>query len=103
MSAKPESKYAPPRRLRPKPGVVVEHTLCQFNACDQCHKGDRWSSEMRRETPDGTRNASRPSLNPAEVSMSQDNIDWQRDVDAALAEAKRTNKPLLLDFTAAPA
>lgn len=35
--------------------------------------------------------------------MTQDNIDWQRDVDAALAEAKRSNKPLLLDFTAAPA
>jgi uncharacterized protein YyaL (SSP411 family) len=35
--------------------------------------------------------------------MTPDNIDWQRDVDAALAEAKRSNKPLLLDFTAAPA
>ena len=30
-------------------------------------------------------------------------ITWQRDVDAALAEASRDNKPLLLDFTAAPA
>lgn len=29
-------------------------------------------------------------------------IDWQRDVDAALAEATRTNRPVLLDFTAAP-
>jgi uncharacterized protein YyaL (SSP411 family) len=35
--------------------------------------------------------------------MAQDNIDWQRDVDAAMAQAKRENKPLLLDFTAAPA
>ncbi len=29
-------------------------------------------------------------------------IQWSRDVDAALAEAKRLGKPLLLDFTAAP-
>jgi uncharacterized protein YyaL (SSP411 family) len=29
-------------------------------------------------------------------------IHWQRDVDAALAEAKKTDRPLLLDFTAAP-
>lgn len=35
--------------------------------------------------------------------MALDNIDWQRDVDAAIAQAKRDNKPLLLDFTAAPA
>jgi uncharacterized protein YyaL (SSP411 family) len=35
--------------------------------------------------------------------MAQDNISWQRDVDAAIAQAKRENKPLLLDFTAAPA
>ena len=30
-------------------------------------------------------------------------IQWQRDVDAALSQASRDNKPLLLDFTAAPA
>ena len=30
-------------------------------------------------------------------------INWQRDVDAALAQASRDNKTLLLDFTAAPA
>jgi len=35
--------------------------------------------------------------------MANDNIAWQKDVDAALAEAKRAQKPLLLDFTAAPA
>lgn len=35
--------------------------------------------------------------------MAQDNIDWQKDVDAAIDQAKRDNKPLLLDFTAAPA
>jgi uncharacterized protein YyaL (SSP411 family) len=35
--------------------------------------------------------------------MAQDSITWQRDVDAALARAKAENKPLLLDFTAAPA
>jgi hypothetical protein len=29
-------------------------------------------------------------------------IDWQRDVDRAIAEAGRTHRPLLLDFTAAP-
>ena len=29
-------------------------------------------------------------------------IEWVKDVDAALAEAKRTQKPLLLDFSAAP-
>jgi hypothetical protein len=29
-------------------------------------------------------------------------IQWQRDVDAALAAAKQSNRPLLLDFTAAP-
>lgn len=30
-------------------------------------------------------------------------IEWRRDVDASLADAKKANKPLLLDFTAAPA
>ncbi len=30
-------------------------------------------------------------------------IRWQRDVDQALAEAKRQHKPVLVDFTAAPA
>ncbi len=29
-------------------------------------------------------------------------IQWQRDVDAALADAQRTKRPLLLGFTAAP-
>jgi hypothetical protein len=29
-------------------------------------------------------------------------IDWIRDADAALANAKQSNKPLLLDFSAAP-
>jgi hypothetical protein len=29
-------------------------------------------------------------------------IDWQRDVDQAIAEAGRTHRPILLDFTAAP-
>ncbi len=29
-------------------------------------------------------------------------ITWQRDIDAALREAKQTGRPLLLDFTAAP-
>ena len=30
-------------------------------------------------------------------------VDWTTDVDAALAEAKAQNRPLLLDFSAAPA
>ena len=30
-------------------------------------------------------------------------VNWQEDVDAALAEAKAHNKPLLIDFSAAPA
>jgi thiol:disulfide interchange protein len=29
-------------------------------------------------------------------------IAWQRDVDQAIAEAGRTHRPVLLDFTAAP-
>lgn len=29
-------------------------------------------------------------------------LDWREDVDAALEEAKRTERPVLLDFTAAP-
>lgn len=34
--------------------------------------------------------------------MAQDNIDWQRDVDAAIARSHNDEQPLLLDFTAAP-
>jgi len=30
-------------------------------------------------------------------------IQWKTDIDAALAEARASHKPLLLDFTAAPA
>ncbi len=30
-------------------------------------------------------------------------IQWQRDIDAALEEGKREHRPILLDFTAAPA
>jgi len=29
-------------------------------------------------------------------------IEWLKDVDASLAEAKRQGKPVLLDYTAAP-
>ncbi|MEA2659568.1 MAG: hypothetical protein QOF64_2164 [Candidatus Binatota bacterium] len=29
-------------------------------------------------------------------------VQWNKDMDAALAEAKAHNKPLLLDFSAAP-
>jgi uncharacterized protein YyaL (SSP411 family) len=37
------------------------------------------------------------------MATATDTINWQRDVDAAFAQATRDNKPLLLDFTAAPA
>ena len=37
------------------------------------------------------------------MATATETINWQRDVDAALAQASRGNKPLLLDFTAAPA
>jgi hypothetical protein len=30
-------------------------------------------------------------------------VAWSKDVDAALAQAKETGRPLLLDFSAAPA
>lgn len=30
-------------------------------------------------------------------------LQWSRDVDSALAQAKESNRPLLLDFSAAPA
>jgi len=30
-------------------------------------------------------------------------VAWKKDVDTALAEAKAEKKPLLLDFSAAPA
>jgi hypothetical protein len=30
-------------------------------------------------------------------------VNWSKDVDAALAEAKAAGRPLLLDFSAAPA
>ncbi len=30
-------------------------------------------------------------------------VNWNKDADAALAEAKTSRKPLLIDFSAAPA
>ena len=30
-------------------------------------------------------------------------VQWMKDADAALAEAKMSKKPLLVDFSAAPA
>jgi uncharacterized protein YyaL (SSP411 family) len=30
-------------------------------------------------------------------------VNWSRDVDQALNEAKQQNRPILLDFSAAPA
>ena len=37
------------------------------------------------------------------MATATETVNWQRDVDAGLAQASRDNKPLLLDFTAAPA
>jgi hypothetical protein len=52
----------------------------------------------------GTTYAGRIHLTDREESMATAtrSIEWQRDVDAALADAERTSRPLLLDFTAAP-
>jgi uncharacterized protein YyaL (SSP411 family) len=30
-------------------------------------------------------------------------VEWKKDVDAALEEARAQNRPVLLDFSAAPA
>jgi uncharacterized protein YyaL (SSP411 family) len=30
-------------------------------------------------------------------------VEWNKDADAALAQAKEQNRPLLIDFSAAPA
>ena len=30
-------------------------------------------------------------------------VEWKKDADAVLSEAKSTKKPLLVDFSAAPA
>jgi hypothetical protein len=30
-------------------------------------------------------------------------VQWSKDVDAALAQAKESGRPLLIDFSAAPA
>lgn len=38
----------------------------------------------------------------ASVTTEEAKIQWNEDVDRALADSKKTRKPLLLDFTAAP-
>lgn len=38
----------------------------------------------------------------ATMTAEETRIQWKDDVDAALGESKKTAKPLLLDFTAAP-
>jgi hypothetical protein len=35
-------------------------------------------------------------------TMAHTSIEWRRDADAALAEAKRAHMPVLIDFSAAP-
>jgi hypothetical protein len=37
-----------------------------------------------------------------EYSMTNSSIEWGRDIDAALEQAKREHRPILIDFTAAP-
>ena len=40
------------------------------------------------------------------VQLSEENnmkVNWMKDADAALAEAKTSKKPVLIDFSAAPA
>ena len=39
------------------------------------------------------------SIDPGENVMA---VDWKKQADPALAEAKKTRKPILLDFSAAP-
>ena len=42
--------------------------------------------------------------NTSEAEMGNEpGIQWRQDVDGALADAKRENRPVLIDFTAAPA
>ena len=41
-----------------------------------------------------------PGVSEKEADML---VNWLKDADAALAEAKAQNKPLLIDFSAAPA
>jgi len=53
---------------------------------------------LLRQAPAREHGRSRP-LNPRRPPME---INWNRDVDAALREASQAGKPLLLDFTAAP-
>ncbi len=36
------------------------------------------------------------------MSETQTSIQWRKDVDQALQEAKRLSRPVLLDFSAAP-
>ena len=40
--------------------------------------------------------------NNQQEDRSMANINWREDVDAALGDAKREGRPLLLDFSAAP-
>ena len=47
--------------------------------------------------------ASRCSLSCEEEQMPETmTVQWQHDADAALDEARRSNRPVLVDFTAAP-
>ena len=64
----------------------------------------RGETRSRADSLAGTLSASLPPTRPEKImTATTETITWQRDVDAALNQASRDNKPLLLDFTAAPA
>jgi hypothetical protein len=50
----------------------------------------------------GMRLALHAALTEAHMATTTHEIQWQRDVDAAIAEAARSQRPALLDFSAAP-
>jgi hypothetical protein len=55
----------------------------------------RTITDVNRSAPAGQ------STQGKEGTMSR--IPWQNDVDTALAESRRSGKPVLIDFSAAPA
>lgn len=44
----------------------------------------------------------RASTSPNPLEVTPVLVNWKKDADAALAEAKSSGKPLLVDFSAAP-
>jgi hypothetical protein len=58
------------------------------------------TSEFGRRIMVGER--SRHDRFPGEENTEVAMIDWRKDIDATLDEARRTRRTVLLDFTAAP-